>query len=216
MDSDEIILGYYDDNDEFDDSLYNESSNMITEDSTNEQTNTCLLSNDIIQEILRHADIVTLVGLCSCSKSIRRLCTDQVWRYKFNIYDLQNKIISFEDWIKLYRKHLFDVQLYNKADTYIKSHRDIYSRTIKLQNELKTNELNILIEKVGYSNDHKIGAFGRSIKRRCEYNITNCYYDDSKNEYRVWDYSLTPLQFREFIYQLFLNNYLDDKWVYLK
>lgn len=207
MDPDEVILGYYDNDDEFDDSLFLQEEPVIEEKVVVKELNVGILTNDLMREILCWSDMNTFVKLCSSSKDMRKLCTDQLWKYKFAQYNITSCATSFLEWSKLYQQHLRDSEIYQKTNTFIKS-RPKYLLTTELQRELPNKQFKDLIEKVGYHED--LYSPHRRIKT---YNLTIDYH---KEGMMIENYSLSFEQFREFIFQLFKQQYLDDKWLYLK
>jgi hypothetical protein len=209
-----------------------------------DNVNTRFLPTDPMLDVLRHADMKTYVKLCTSSKDMRKLCTNQLWRYKFNQNGITIKTDPnyFNEWVELYKQHLHDSQIYAKVDRYlyfIQQNKDAFFLgtlttsayfTINLQKPLTKNQLIIFIKSTGadydkfhFFNDEKMDT-PEYIKQITDFARNDNYKIDvyyrkigRSNQYQVeiGKFLMTPFQFRDLLYLLFLNHYLDEKWLYI-
>jgi len=206
---------------------------VITETPIEQVINTNYFPNDTMIEILQYADIDTFINLCVSSKDIRRLCTNSLWKYKFNQYDIPfNEIyLDFNEWVNLYRQHQHKLKIYKKVDHYLNMIRqnndDFFTGTerqdafftINLQNSLTTNQLINFINQIHFFTINDIQIHNFIFLRKSDYGIDVRYVKRPgfaiKYNVYIGPYTLTPLQFRELLYLLFKTNYLNEKWLYI-
>lgn len=225
-DDDYNNLGYYD-SDDFDDSLYyNDVTHIIEIPIIQNEYIPTYLPNDSLHDILKYADMDTFIKMCSSSKNMRRLCTNQLWQYKFNQHDIpiHNQPIFFNDWVKLYYQHLHHSKIEEKVDHYllmIRNHNESFFLeqlkrsaffTIHLQKKLTNQQLIYFLRTITKNDDNF------DLNRHNDF-IIDVYYDKLRDygfKYNVRisrGIILTTQEFKELLYQLFLNHYLHEKWI---
>jgi hypothetical protein len=224
-------LGHYDDSEEFDDSLYFNDTVDNDIQKPIKQYHSRFLPDDIINDILIRSDMDTFIKICSSSKNMRQLGTNQLWQYKFNQHHIpisNNHQKNFNDWVVLYHQHLHQSADYEKADRYLDFIRNIkedffynpliYSTffTINLQKSLSNAQLIKFLQDVTHHHDIVID-------NRVDYYSIKIYYTKTiihnnlgiHNNVGIYNNFINPKQFRQFLYLLFKNHYIDEKWVYL-
>ena len=230
---DDNQLGYFDSEEEFDDTLYlNEPQSIIqiNEPYSNipSSKNECeqhifniksmKLPLDMMKEILLYTDIPTYIKLCSSSSTIKNLCTNNLWKFKFEQYNIKiyNNPTTFTDWLRLYNEHVKQLSLYKNANCYIRwmlpKHKSIY---IQLEKPINDNQLFYILKYIGSYTNHP------DLAKRYSKNSNNIYIargrswnDMMLDMIYVENYILTEEQLIDFIHQLFVNNYLDKNKVY--
>lgn len=103
-----ILYGSIDDSSESEE-FYKPVNNM----------NNMKLPVDTMKEILYSADIETYINLCNTSKEFKKLCN--TWKLKFNQYGIDTENINdFNHGVRLYKKYLQDLKLYDTVDIFMK------------------------------------------------------------------------------------------------
>lgn len=217
-DYDDTELGYYDSEEEVDDSLY------FKEEESEPIANTPVIVNKFVQkmnvpmeliiEILKYTDLDTFVKLCQSSKDIKNVCTNPLWELKFKQIDhhfYQNVPNTYQGWLKLY----YSLPFYDQADQYIDmflrvKHRvftgEDYNFKIRLVKDMSSDAFRMILGKIGI-NISPYATFSINRDNGIKVIINNV----NKLTY-IFNVVVTDMQLREFIYQLFVNRYLNKLW----
>ena len=238
---DELPLGYFDSSEEFDDKFYlseeenkeNSIKNTIVTTTNYNYNNSMRLPRDIMKEILYQSDIHTFVELCNSGKVIKGMCTNDMWKYKFNQHNINivGNPKTYRDWIQLYIDYDYHFKVKKYIDAYPKNDKDAI---IYLTHPLSNDKLKNILENIGakwifspvLGNRQHMRAllkpeYGSEIIKE----ISDTFYNTRFSQYAIplyiktsYNYTdeifigkictLTPTSFHELIYQLFKQHYL--------
>lgn len=190
-------LGYFDSDESYASDYVDDSSESEEFYKPVNNMNNMRLPVDTMKEILYSADIETYINLCNTSKEFKKLCNN-TWKLKFNQYGTE-KIDDFNHGVRLYKKYLQDLKLYDTVDIFMKEFektpRDEVYVLIKLTKPITHNKLQLLINNHELNNEYSMQVLNFKFKK---YGLT-----------KILDNNLTYNQLRHLIFKLFEMGYLD-------